>query len=820
LDPVIYHCGDCELDGANRTFKRAGTPYTLEPKVLAVLLQLVSRPKELVTREQLLDAVWGHRYVTYSTLNRVIGLARRALADDADAPTFIHTVHGAGYRYVGPVERAGSLAEPRARFGPPAAARLPAPLSSLLGREVELKQIEELLRGGRSLTILGTGGMGKTQCALAFAHSRKDAYPDGVWFFDLAPLRCAEDWLQALALSLGIAPAGDGELLPKIAESMADRRALLFLDNCDHLSPQIGPLVIELLRRTQHLKVLATSQQQLRFVSERLLRMPPLALPEIRHASDEAELHRIAAAPAVALLLERVRDARSEFKLSTANAAAIVAICERLDGMPLALELAAVRFALLSPEQVLDRLDQRFRFLVSDAAGRDQRHRNLIALLEWGYALLSPDEQRLLAWLGVFVQGWTVDAVMDLAPAFGASAELAVDLLTGLADKSLATVEHNAAPPRYRLLESVREFALEKLQALGDERRARAAHLAYVLRLTEAAYVTLLGSRMRAQIALLMREHGNIEAASEYASGPGADPQAAMRITGNLIIYFKAHGDSLLGKRLCDRALAHQPHVVSRELALTFLCRGVGNLFTEKKDTAKAPLLEAARLARQMNDPWTEAYARGHLALLLTHLGQPSDAVEHAEVTAQLAQAQGDEILLGLAGLVRGWLSLASENVEAALAELRAVRDLGFESHQHHFIGMYIGLSLFRLGDYAAAAREWQEALRNANAVSHLRGAAGSVEGCAYIAERCGHAEEACRFLGAAEQIRQRAQSPLFSFWYRHHAAAQAALRSQLGDACYQTAVLAGARMHSEDAINQAALRLRQFGQSLEPRQG
>ena len=813
MDHVLYRCGECELDTSNRTFKRGEVLCTLEPKVFAVLLQLLSRPKELVTREQLLDAVWGHRYVTYSTLNRVIGLARRALADDADAPTFIHTVHGAGYRFVGPVERSLS-AEPRARFAPPAAARLPAPLGTLIGREIELKQIDELLEGARSLTILGTGGMGKTQCALAFAHSRSDAYPDGVWFFDLAPMRRAEDWLQALALSLAIAPAGEADLIPMIADSLMDRRALLLLDNCDRLSPEVGSLVIGLLRRTQHLKVLATSQQQLRFVSERILRMPPLALPAIRQASDAAELQQIAAAPAVALLLERVRDAQSEFKLSAANAGAIVAICERLDGMPLALELAAVRFALLSPEQVLDRLDQRFRFLVSDLAGRDQRHRNLIALLEWGYALLSPDEQRLLAWLGVFVQGWTVDAVIDLAPAFGASAELAVDLLTGLANKSLATVDHNVAPPRYRLLESVREFALEKLKALGDERRARAAHLAYVLRMTAAAYESLLGSRMREQVALLMREHGNIDAASEYASGPGGDAQAAVQIPGNLVVYFKAHGDSLLGKRLCDRALAHEPLMVSRELALTYLCRGVSNLFTDKKDTAQAPLLEAARLARQMNDPWTEAYARGHLALLLTHLGRPSEAVEDAEVTAQLAQARGDEILLGLAGLVRGWLNLARENVGQALAELRSVRDLGFESHQHHFIGTYIGLSLFRLGDYAAAALEWHESLRIANSVSHLRGAAGSVEGCAYIAERFGHAEEACRLLGAAEQIRQRAQSPLFSFWYRHNEAAHAALRSKLGIARYEAAVLAGTRMHSEVALNEAAGRLRQFGET------
>jgi len=222
-------------------------------------------------------------------------------------------------------------------------------------------------------------------------------------------------------------------------------------------------------------------------------------------------------------------------------------------------------------------------------------------------------------------------------------------------------------------------------------------------------------------------------------------------------------------------------------------------------------------LARQMDDSWTEAYACGHLALLLTHLGRVSEAAVHADVAARLAQARGDALLRGLAGLARGWLNLAQEHVEAALVELRAVRELGFESHQHHFIGVYIGLSLFRLGHLAAAAREWQEAMRNANSVGHLRGAAGSVEGCAYIAERFGHAEEACRFLGAALQIRQRAQSPLFSFWYRHNEAAHVALRSKLGIAGYEASLRAGARMHSEDALNEAARWLRQFGEAAAP---
>jgi predicted ATPase/DNA-binding winged helix-turn-helix (wHTH) protein len=812
LDQVVYHCGDCELDTANRVFRKGGVEYALEPKVFAVLTQLVMHPGELLTRDQLLDAVWGHRYVTPSTLNRVIALARRSLVDDAEEPRFILTVHGAGYRYVGPVEKATpSPAEPRLRFAPPISVRLPAPLHTLIGRGNELNQIDALLHGGRSLTVLGTGGMGKTQCALSFAQAHADRYPDGVWFFDLAPMRRADEWLQALALALAVAPAGERELLGKITEIFADRRALLLLDNCDRLSAGVGSLVVEILRGTEQLKILATSQQQLSFVGERVLRLPPLELPTLGRPADESELRQIAAAPAVALLLARVQDVQSEFKLTLTNAPAMVGICERLDGMPLALELAAARFALLSPEQVLERLDQRFRFLVGEVAGRDHRHRNLIALLEWGFALLSPDEQRLLAWLGVFVQGWTVEAVIDLARAFEVSPEQAVDLLTGLANKSLASVDQSVSPPRYRLLESVREFALEQLKKLGEERRARDAHLAYVLHMTEAAYADLLGARMRERIAMLRPEHGNIDSASEYAAGPGDNPRAALRIAGLLTLYFKAHGETPFAIRLCDRALAVAPSMRSRERAQAELCRGI-NIFAGTKVGADQPLLAAVTIAREVGDEWTEAYSSGHLALWRIHFGQADQVAEHLAAVQRLAEKRDDELLRGLAGLVRGWLYLSEDDSEKAIDVLRSVRGLSSDSHQHHFIGMYIGLALFRQGNLAAAALEWHEAMRNALAVAHLRGIAGSVEGCGYLAEQLGHAEQACRFLSAAEQVRRRAQSPLFSFWFRHNEVANARLRSALGMNRYEALVSAGARMHAEDVINEAAERLRQFG--------
>lgn len=810
MDYVIYRCGDCEFDVGNRRFTRGGTVHALEPKVFAVLAQLVMRSGELLTRDQLLDAVWGHQYVTPSTLNRVISLARRALLDDAGGPKLIQTVHGAGYRYVGPAERITPAAEPRARFGPPPSARLPARLQDLIGREQELTQIESLLCNGRSLTILGTGGMGKTQCALAFAHWQADRYPDGIWFFDLVPLRTADDWLQALALGLAIAPSGGADLLEQVARSLSGRRLLLILDNCDRLSTQLGALVVELMRTTDQLTILATSQQRLHFVGERTLRLPPLRLPIIRHPADQRELAEISTTPAVALLIARIRDTQTNFELTAANAPVIVDICERLDGMPLALELAAARFALLSPEQVLERLEHRFRFLVSDVAGRDLRHRNLMALLEWSFGLLSADEQRLLAWLSVFVQGWTVDAVIDLASRFGTTAEALVDLLTGLANKSLVAVDQALSPPRYRLLETVREFALAQLAALGDEQQARDAHLAHVLHMAGAARQDMLGDRMRERIASLAREHGNIESACSHALAAGNDQAAALRIAGDLMLHFKAHGAVAFGLGLVNRALQSGDQPAYRERGQALMCRGVLSVFSPASAPEPA-LIDALRVARAHEDRWTHAYASAFLAMWVVHQGRTGEAEPHLRTAEHIARDLGDPLLRGAAGLARGWWHMGRQEVDEAIRILRAVRTLGGDAHQHHFIDMYIGLAYFQRAEYAAAAAHWHAAWRNAIVVGHLRGIAGSIEGCGYIAERHGRPGQACRLLGNAEQIRRRTAIPLFSFWRAHNESAKASLRAALGGARYEAEVAAGVAMKDEDASNEAALLLHEI---------
>lgn len=809
MEPVSYRCGEFYVDAANRRLTCAGTEVPLEPRTFAVILQLLARPNALVSRNELLDAVWGHRYVTPSTLNRIITLARRAFGDDPAEPRYIVTVHGAGYRYTGPweVEVPPSAARP-VRFAPPPGVRLPARVDALIGREAELAALTALLGAHRAVTVLGPGGIGKTQCVLELARRVAPQFPDGVWFFDLVPLTHGAEWLRTLAAALGFPSADDSELLQQqIVSVLQGRRALLVLDNCDRVAPEVGALVIQLLRATDALQVLSTSQAPLNFTGEQLWRLPPLALP-VADGSQPLSLEEIAAAPAIEMLVTRVLAAQPGFQLTAANAPTILEVCRRLDGMPLALELAAARFALLSPEQVLARLDQRFQFLRGTVAGRDSRHQNLLLLLEWSFSLLSAQEQQLLRWLGVFVQGWTTEWAIELAAALGHDPETAVDLLTGLVSKSLVALVPGLMPPRYQLLETVREYALGQLRAQAEEAHARRVHLDLMVQLAEASHAEMIGGQMRECVERLIREQGNINAAVEHALGPGADPAAALRIAGGLLLYVKARTATMDSLQWCRRALIETRGATTRERGRALLCLGVTMIHKLTGSEAIDLLLEAAHIARLNHDTWAEAYANGYQALRLCNGGRSDEAPPHVAVLERLAEVLDDPLLRGLAGLARGWMQIAAKDYAAAVATLRAARHLGSDVHQRHFIDVYTALALYCLAENAAAAAQFLEALDGAAEVSNMRGVAGSIEGCGYLASREGRWADAARLLAVAARIRERTGMPLFNFWVPHHESVDQELRERLGPLDYRAQSEAGLRMRDEDVANEVRTRL------------
>ncbi len=800
-----YRCGAFKVDSDDRRFSQDDIEIILEAKVFAVILQLLDRPAALVTRDELLDTVWGHRFVTPSTLNRVIALARRAFGDDANEPRYIETVHGAGYRYIGPVEPLSLEAtELKARFGPPSNARLPARVQTLIGRERELGQIRSLLDEHRGVTVLGTGGMGKTQCALEFGRQHAAAYPDGVWFFDLAALHDAHEWLRALALALFVQPAEEAELLASLPPLLAGRRALLLLDNCDRIAPAVGSLVLTLLRSTDELKVLSTSQQPLGFLGEQLLRIPPLALPELREElAGERGLAHIAGAPAVALLCERACEVQPGFDLTPANSATVVEICTRLDGMPLAIELAAARFAVLSAGQVLERLEQRFRFLDSDLSGRDPRHRNLLALLEWSYQLLSVAERRLLHWLAVFMRGWMVEGAIDVAGVLGHDPPLAVDLLGGLVKKSLVSVNTSLAPPRYVLLETVREFALQRLAESGEERLARDAHLAYVRHLALSIDADIHSGQVRERLPQLMHEDANIRSAIGYASSFVEGRLPAMAIAGSLMLYWRGRGNYHFALRLYEVALSNADGQQSPEHARAMLGYGVNLLFTTKTRRKVAPVLSsAADEARAFGDSWTEACAQAYLAMCFANAGEVDEAERAGNAAATLAAGLEDDLLLGLAGLARGWIHLARQDAPAAIEALRAARNLGPDPHQHHFIHTYLGLALFLMDRVEVAAAHLLNGAKPAVEYNNLRGSGGFIEACAYLLARLGRLEEAAQLLGAAMRIREQTDISLINFWIAPHERAVEVAQLGLGSEAYEFQIATGRAMRNEDAIN------------------
>jgi non-specific serine/threonine protein kinase len=812
LGPVSYRCGDFHLDPANRKFTRSGADIALEPRTLAVLVQLVSRAGALVTRNEILDAVWGHRHVTRSALNRSIALVRRAFSDDAEEPKYIQTVHGAGYRYIGPLERLEPALSGRTpRFVAASSIRLPARVEPLIGREHDLVTLADLFRSHRAVTVVGTGGMGKTRCALECARNLAAGFPDGVWFFDLAPMQNAAEWLNAMAAALAVPLGERPEVLPRILPVLESRRALILLDNCDRIAGEVGTLLSELLRGTEALQVLATSQKPLNFAGEQLMWLPPLALPQDMSRGC-CELPDIESAPAVQMLLTRIRATQPHFSLTAANAPPVAEICRRLDGMPLALELAATRFALLSPEQVLQRLDHRFRFLTGETAGRDPRHSNLLAMLDWSYSLLSCEEQRLLSWLGVFLQGWTMEAAVDFAGSLGHDAEKVLELLSGLVSKSLVSVTPGFGAPRYHLLESVREYALERLRAFGEEARARGAQLAYVAHMCAQAHRDIVAGRMRETVAALAQEHGSISGALEHASHCETTRPTGLAIVGALTLYIKARGPLDVGLKWSRLALTGTEMLDCDEKARALLCHGITAAhLRDGKESPEDCLVEAARLARIHDDPWTEAYASAYWSMWQANSGHTAAAAEALTVTCDIAERLDDPLLRGVAGLARGWIHMTNRDNSAAVETLGRACELGADEHQRHFIRVYLGLALIGLGRYVTAAAVLYEATATVIELGNVRGAAACVECCGYICEKLGHWQDGARLLGAARAVRERTEVPLFNFWLPHNRAAHAALEARLGAQEYAACSRAGAAMREEEAINAASLRLKHF---------
>ena len=472
LNPSPVRFGRHEVRPAERRLLTDGQGVALGARAFDMLLALLERRDRVVGRDELFELVWPGLVVEENNLRQQVSALRKVLGAGAVA-----TVSGRGYRFALPVEGdvASAVALAAVQASPPRG-NLPLNLAPLIGREDELVAVVELLATTSLLTVVGSGGVGKTRFAQEIAGRTGGDYADGAWFVDLAPVADAARVPAAVADVLGVRAEPERPLLDTLLGFLRARRLLLVLDNCEHLVDACARFADSISRNCAGVRSLATSREPLGISGETVWRMPSLRTAAIGADESPEQLMRYAA---IELFVQRAKAASPAFELSSGNAAAVVRVCHDLDGIPLALELAAARIQGMHVEQVAERLRDRFRLLARGSRTALQRHQTLRSLIDWRHDLLSLPERALLRRLAVFAGGWTLEAAEAVCASDDLGGEDVLEVLSQLVEKSLVLLDARSARPRYRMLETIRQYGLDKLAEAGEADAVRTGHLAF-----------------------------------------------------------------------------------------------------------------------------------------------------------------------------------------------------------------------------------------------------------------------------------------------------------------------------------------------------
>ncbi|HTT23488.1 MAG TPA: tetratricopeptide repeat protein [Candidatus Sulfotelmatobacter sp.] len=803
-----YRFGNFLLEPARASLLKSGQDVKLRPKVFDALLYLIENRGRLVPKEELIQTLWPEAFVTDDSLVQCMVELRRALDDRTQE--ILKTVPRRGYIFAATVtihDEAAATTASTASVPQPVRVdpRLPVPRTPLIGRERELESVEQILRDPavRLVTLTGAGGSGKTRLGLELCRELTSAFQSRVFFVALASLADAAMAPAAIAEAVGIRETGGRPLPDLLKDYLRDSEpapVLLLLDNMEHILAA-SRFVVELIEVSRSLKVLVTSRAPLRVYGEYEFPVPPLALPDLQQMNS---LVALAENPSITLFAQRAQAVKPDFQITAENASIVADICSRVDGLPLAIELAAARVKMLPLSAILARLESRLQLLTAGPRDLPERQQTLRNTIDWSYGLLTEPEQKLLRRLSVFWGGCTLEgaeAVCNTKDDLGAEI---FELMSSLIDRSLIQQrQQNDLEPRFRMLETIREYAFERLQQSGEEAATKRAHAAYCLVLAEEGNPELSEPERAAWLTRCDVEHDDFRAALDYLFQI-RDLDWSFRFCTALFRFWDMREHSAEGRAWLERIIELAGTDYPRERAKA--CLFLAAFTTAQGDyRSAAHFSELGRsLFEELNDPWGVAlswnasairardqgdyvtaqtnfeksltffrtmadrvatarclhnignvskirgdYARARMALteamqIFEELGDSSGAAWALNQQADVARDQGD--LAGARALYERAL-IAFRGAQERWGQARSLADLGTIACE--------------LGEHSSAFANFRESLEIFSSLEHRRGIARVLEGLACYASSREDSRRALRLVAAASHLRKMVSAPL-----------------------------------------------------------
>ncbi|MEU6558290.1 protein kinase domain-containing protein [Nocardia nova] len=792
----------CALTGHAAFERRSGE------QVVAQFLRITSQPVPDLRDGGIPDDVAA---VVESAMNRD-GQARPSAAELGEAIREVQrrhgyqvgamALHGQSVAAFGPRGEGVPKSAPSEPFPVRRTGELPLELTSFIDRRAETAEIGALLSSSRLVTLTGIGGVGKTRLALRAASNAREQFTDGVWLVELADVSDPALVIDVVAGCLGLRDDSERPMRESLVEFLRSRAALLVLDNGEQVVDALAEVVETLLLACADLRILVTTREPLDIAGEAVVRVSPLSVPSPDSASARREQPRY---DAVTLFAERAAAVVPDFEVTEANMAAVAGICARLEGLPLAIELAAARIRTMSPEQILARLSDRYALLTRGSRTAPQRQQTLRWCIDWSYRLCTPDERRLWARLSVFAGGFDIDAV---EPVCGAEplADGVLDALSSLVDKSIVMREEIGGVVRLRMYETVRDYGREQLREAGEEPDVAARHRDWYQRLAVRAEADWIGERQPQWLARLEREQLNLREALEFCVSDDTPEsgEAGLRTVTALWLFWSFRGLYSEGRRWVDHVLAHpgarSPSGRARLLHLGTVMAAVQRDFAAAGDM----LAQIRALAEQDPDPMTRALAAAADAALALYRGDPEGAAAGGERAVEGFVSDRNGYLHVSTLMTLGWAYAALGDTRRAIEcdeQVLSITEPRGESLFRSSTLWGLGIAVWQQGEHARARELLEQALRVNRLVRSPVVAVLGLEGLAWVvADDDG--ERAAVLMGAAERLSRSGSG--FSIFFpqlsRSHDECEHAVRDTLGGRRFETAFRRGQAMTLTDA--------------------